>query len=155
MLTCVFFSNMTYLWSIIFVLGKSMADPRLNKKFDASFARLKTVFIFSGFLQIVAFVLSFEEGSFGGSCDDEDALPYLFDALYGLIAMAQLIFLLEKLCGFGNQKIAIHYDNALSGMGYSIDDIKKGKKENNKRTTQERGTLVIKELYKPNEHAFQ
>ena len=88
MLTCVFFSNMTYLWSIIFVLGKSRADPRLNKKFDASFARLKTVFIFSGFLQIVAFVLSFEEGSFGGSCDDEHALPYLFDALYGLIAVA-------------------------------------------------------------------
>ena len=53
-----------------------------------AFILIKTVFIFSGFLQIVAFVLSFEEGSFGGSCDDEHALPYLFDALYGLIAVA-------------------------------------------------------------------
>ena len=60
MLTCVFFSNMTYLWSIIFVLGKSMADPRLNKKFDASFARLKTGFIFSGFFSIFLLVINFK-----------------------------------------------------------------------------------------------
>lgn len=49
MLALVFVSNLVYIWSIMFVLGMSKADPRLNKKIDGSFARIKTVMLFSGF----------------------------------------------------------------------------------------------------------
>ena len=59
MLALLLTSNITYLWSVAFTLGFSRADP---KKIDGSFARIRTVFLFSAFFQIVAFVLSFANG---------------------------------------------------------------------------------------------
>ena len=46
MLAMVFFSNITYIWSIMFVLGMSKAEA---KRIDGSFARIRTTFLFSAF----------------------------------------------------------------------------------------------------------
>jgi len=50
----------------------------------SSFARLRTVILFSGFFQIVCMVSSFAEGVVGGTCTESQTIPFLFDAMYGL-----------------------------------------------------------------------
>ena len=49
-------------------------------------------------------MLSFANGAIGGTCSEEEVLPYLFDALYGLMIIAQLVFIFEKIFGFGAQR---------------------------------------------------
>jgi len=55
MIAMVFLSNISYIWSIMFVLGMSKASPHMV---DGSFARIRTTFLFSGFFQMVVLVLS-------------------------------------------------------------------------------------------------
>ena len=123
MLGLLLVSNITYFWCVMFTLGFSRADP---KKIDGSFARIKTVFLFSAFLQIVAFVFSFadgKDGGFGGTCTEDVALPYLFDAMYGLQFFAMLCFILENCFGFGKKKNTT--DDEKAG-----EDTKKDNKKN-------------------------
>ena len=101
MLALLLASNITYLWCVLFTLGFSRGNP---KKIDGSFARIRTVFLFSTFLQIVTFVFSFAGGEFGGTCSEDLSLPYLFDAMYGLQFMAMIMFIFENCFGFGNKK---------------------------------------------------
>lgn len=91
-------SNISYLWCITFTLGYSTADP---KKIDGSFARLRTVVLFSTFLQIVAFILSFADVGSAGLCSSDLPITYIFHALYGLQILALLMFVFEKCFGFG------------------------------------------------------
>lgn len=78
-------SNLSYQWSILFVLSFA---KRGEKHMISSFARLKTVILFSSFLQLICFASSFvDEGPLGGACSIEETgvlIPYLFDIMYGL-----------------------------------------------------------------------
>ena len=72
----------------------------------SSFARLKTVILFSGFFQLICFASSFVKGPLGGTCSVEEngvLIPYLFDIMYGLQVFVMMVFIIERFCGFGRE----------------------------------------------------
>lgn len=100
MLVMVLVSNISYSLSVSFVLSMLKRD---EKHMISSFARVRTFMLFSSFLQIVCLVASEAEGYVGGKCTKgEQAIPYLFDVMLGLQTLVLIIYIFEKLFGFGS-----------------------------------------------------
>ena len=98
LMTLLFVSNLGFLWCMMFTLGFSRTEPKV---IDGSFARLRTIVLFSIFFQLVVFVFSFSDGDIGGTCSEDVTLPYGFIALYGLQILSLLWYILEYCFGFG------------------------------------------------------
>ena len=58
------FSNLCYFWNIMWILGHSKTEDKQN---DSSFARIRTLVLFTSFFQFVTFAASFQKSEkFGG-----------------------------------------------------------------------------------------
>ena len=63
LLSFLYISNMAFIWSILYTLGLTSKNP--DKLID-SFGRIRTVLLFSWFIQSIVFVFGFSEGKMGG-----------------------------------------------------------------------------------------
>lgn len=100
MLLLMLVSNLSFNISITFVLSMLKRDVPL---ITSSFARMRALTLFSSFLQIVCMVASQADGVVGGKCRPDQTIPYLFDVMYGLQTAVLLLFIFEKLFGFGSE----------------------------------------------------
>ena len=149
MLLLLLVSNLSYLWSVLFTLGM---NKRSTKHVLSSFARVRTICIFSGFLQLLCVVSSTSDGIAGGACTKDQSIPYLFDVMYGLQTIAMFVYICEKLFGFGSRaKDEDKEDEAAP----EEDKKKKKKKGNKKKDKKEKEKIVLKKDQVTGEKLFR